>query len=196
MRKSTLIFIISAFLGFVLLVLVGGIYLSKRYHLSNAEYVDKYGYVHNPTNTLSVSVSIDPNANRKYALVSLDKKYEDIFLSWYYEEDEGEVYNLTSYINAIIAGYEDKYYTTFVFSDNTGLMFSKDSGGAAIYGEIDDEGFITKSFQYIAIEGMRLSKLYIPGSEKVIEDGNEWNDINPDDVIDYFYHYYCDPDLE
>lgn len=120
---------------------LGGLYL----HFSGT-WTDRFGFTHNVESEKTYDT--DPNLSRNFALVQMDKGLLD------YSD-----HKFIDTVSPILEAYTDKFYTTFVFDDGTGLYFPGSKvNETAIYGEIDNDGNITQQLEYITITGTTVAR--------------------------------------
>lgn len=114
-------------------------------HLDGLSWTDKYGFTHNAE--IESNSTVDENASRIYALVEIDDKYESL-----------SGHDFIDKISTILSAYSDKVYTTFLFSDGTGLYFpDSDINQIAIYGVANEKGEITDPQKYVYISGTQIT---------------------------------------
>lgn len=108
----------------------------------------KQGFIDlNSDSETETSYDNDENTKRSYALVELDKSIL-----------EASEHKLIETISPILLAYSDKYYTTFIFDDGTGLYFPEsDINNTAFYGQVNEYGIITTEFSYYTIKGTNVS---------------------------------------
>ena len=119
-----------------LMIAIVAVIAAIVFFLLNATWTDRFGFTHNANN--DASYSSDLNASRSYALVEMNSEiltYSD--------------HKLIETLSPVLVAYSDKYYTTFMFEDGTGLYFpeSKLTNGA-FYGYVDETGNITQDILY------------------------------------------------
>lgn len=143
-------------------------------HMDGFSWTDKYGFKHNTeTNT---TYEVDVNKGRDYAIVELDDKYETL-----------SGHEFIDKITTVLNAYSDKVYTTFVFSDGTGLYFPEsDINNTAFYGKVDENGIIIEEQKYLYISGTQTE--IIKASESHSEQSQNLMNLIPSEYMyDSFY---------
>ena len=143
-------------------------------HIAGLSWTDKYGFKHNAET--NATYEVDANKNRDYAIVELDDKYETL-----------SGHEFIDKITTILNAYSNKIYTTFVFSDGTGLYFPEsDINNTAFYGKVDENGIIIEEQKYLYISGTQIE--IVEASESHSEQSQNLLSLIPSEYMyDSFY---------
>jgi len=142
MSKSTKIIVAVTVL--LCMLLVGVTIFVNNYHVGS--YTDKNGWIHNESS--QTSYDTDENLRRSYALVEMDKELLTNI----------DAHTFIETISPILNGYSTKLYTTFMFDDGTGVYYPESNiDNIAVYGEINETGFVTQEIGTIDVNGMTIT---------------------------------------